>query len=93
MSFLGGGRACIGFKFSQLEISAPFPLIEPEGLNRLNLLSEIVLSLLIKRFKFSPSGKKVVWLCNGVTQPTVEDPNLPDNGRLKTQLPLKVSVA
>ncbi|KAJ3541617.1 hypothetical protein NMY22_g3821 [Coprinellus aureogranulatus] len=70
-TFIGGGRACIGFRFSLLEM-------------------KIVLSVMIQRFEFSPTGKKVVWLCNGVTQPTIEDLNLPDKGRNKTQLPLQV---
>ncbi|KAJ3525350.1 hypothetical protein NMY22_g10615 [Coprinellus aureogranulatus] len=72
-TFIGGGRACIGFRFSLLEM-------------------KIVLSVLIQRFEFSPTGKKVVWLCNGVTQPTIEDLNLPDKGRNKTQLPLQIVV-
>ncbi|KAF5328482.1 hypothetical protein D9611_014531 [Ephemerocybe angulata] len=73
MTFLGGGRACIGFKFSQLEM-------------------KVVLSLLIRSFKFSPSGKKIIWEMNAIVQPTTEDAELSATGDRKLQLPLKVSL-
>lgn len=52
MTFLGGGRSCIGFKFSQLEM-------------------KIVLSVLLKSFRFSPSDKEIVWNLSLVKYPTV----------------------
>ncbi|TEB26355.1 cytochrome P450 [Coprinellus micaceus] len=73
MTFLGGGRSCIGFKFSQLEM-------------------KIVLSVLLAKFKFAPSGKNIVWLSNGIVQPAVEDPKRPGSGETELQLPLKVSL-
>ncbi|TEB18987.1 cytochrome P450 [Coprinellus micaceus] len=73
MTFLGGGRSCIGFKFSQLEM-------------------KIVLSVLLAKVKFAPSGKNIVWLSNGIVQPAVEDPKRPGSGETELQLPLKVSL-
>ncbi|KAJ3550671.1 hypothetical protein NMY22_g306 [Coprinellus aureogranulatus] len=57
MTFLGGGRACIGFKFSQLEMS----------------MCQVVISRLIMKYRFEPSGKSIKWLYNGIVQPTVEE--------------------
>ncbi|KAJ3527393.1 hypothetical protein NMY22_g9808 [Coprinellus aureogranulatus] len=76
MTFLGGGRSCIGFKFSQLEM-------------------KIVLSILVRRFKFAPSGKKIVWLAHGIQQPTVEEAELKSSTseEAQLQLPLKVSLS
>jgi hypothetical protein len=45
---------------------------------------------LIRQFEFSPTGKKLAWLSNGVAQPTVHDPTLPEDGRNITQLPLNI---
>ncbi|KAG6873943.1 hypothetical protein C0995_008982 [Termitomyces sp. Mi166 len=62
MTFLGGARACIGFKFSELEI-------------------KVVLARLITKFRFSPSGKDIVWEMSGISTPTVKgfsgQPQLP----------------
>ncbi|KAH8105408.1 cytochrome P450 [Cristinia sonorae] len=61
MTFLGGGRACIGFKFSQLEM--------------------IVISLLIEKFKFTPSGQEVYWNWSSLQYPTASkeatEPSMP----------------
>ncbi|KAJ3479304.1 hypothetical protein NLI96_g9146 [Meripilus lineatus] len=67
MTFLGGSRSCIGFKFSQLEM-------------------KVVLSVLLKNFRFSPSGKKIVWNLGPAKYPTV--------GRESThaELPMKVEL-
>jgi hypothetical protein len=54
--------------------------------------SEIVLSVLLAKFKFAPSGKNIVWLSNGIVQPAVEDPKRPGFGETELQLPLKVSL-
>ncbi|KAI0059729.1 cytochrome P450 [Artomyces pyxidatus] len=53
LTFLGGGRACIGFKFSQLEM-------------------KVVLSQLIRAFRFSPSKSEIVWRFGGITTPSVK---------------------
>ncbi|TCD69775.1 cytochrome P450-dit2 [Steccherinum ochraceum] len=60
MTFLGGGRSCIGFKFSQLEM-------------------KVILSVLIKSFKFSlPDNKnEIVWNLAGVRYPTVGNATKP----------------
>ncbi|KAF9002256.1 cytochrome P450 [Cyathus striatus] len=60
MTFIGGVRACIGFRFSQLEM-------------------KVVLVMLLKSFKFSPSDKEIFWAMNPVTVPTVVggNPKLP----------------
>ncbi|KAF9529570.1 cytochrome P450 [Crepidotus variabilis] len=66
MTFLGGGRACIGFKFSQLEM-------------------KVVLTVLLKSFKFSLTNAEVVWQWNAITSPAVRD-------REGAQLPLVVEL-
>ncbi|KAI0059700.1 cytochrome P450 [Artomyces pyxidatus] len=53
LTFVGGGRACIGFKFSQLEM-------------------KVVLSQLIREFRFAPSSKEIVWRFGSVTSPSVK---------------------
>ncbi|KAJ3527395.1 hypothetical protein NMY22_g9807 [Coprinellus aureogranulatus] len=74
MTFLGGGRACIGFKFSQLEM-------------------KVVISRLIMKYRFEPSGKSIKWLYNGIVQPTVEeDKRTGPGGDPELSLPLKVSL-
>ncbi|KAJ3534255.1 hypothetical protein NMY22_g7007 [Coprinellus aureogranulatus] len=73
MTFGAGGHACIGFRFSQLEM-------------------KVILSLLIRDFRFAPSGKKVVWLHNGIVQPTTEDAGYTVAGEKKLQLPLRERV-
>ncbi|KAH9941840.1 cytochrome P450 [Epithele typhae] len=52
MTFNGGGRSCIGFKFSQLEM-------------------KVVLCLLLSKFTFAPSDKRITWNLAGVVFPTV----------------------
>lgn len=66
MTFLGGGRACIGFKFSQLEMKA-------------------VLSVLVSKFRFSPSETPIQWKMTGVVTPAVKGSPVP-------QLPIKVEL-
>ncbi|KAM5533780.1 hypothetical protein V8D89_012555 [Ganoderma adspersum] len=66
MTFLGGGRACIGFKFSQLEM-------------------KVVLCLLLSKFTFASSEKKVTWNLSGVRFPTV-------GTSMKPSLPMKVGL-
>ncbi|KAI0059727.1 cytochrome P450 [Artomyces pyxidatus] len=66
LTFLGGGRACIGFMFSQLEM-------------------KVVLSQLIRAFRFSPSKTEIVWNYGGVTTPSAKG-----SGVLVPQLPMVV---
>ncbi|KAJ6607875.1 cytochrome P450 [Mycena sp. CBHHK59/15] len=55
MTFIGGGRSCVGFKFSQLEM-------------------KVVISVLLRSFKFSLSDKDVKFMMLGlVVGPTVGD--------------------
>ncbi|KAF9002264.1 cytochrome P450 [Cyathus striatus] len=68
MTFIGGGRACIGFKFSQLEM-------------------KVVLVMLLKSFKLTPSDKEIFWAMHGIAIPTVVggNPTVPS-------LPIKLSL-
>ncbi|KAJ6544798.1 cytochrome P450 [Mycena vulgaris] len=84
MTFGGGGRACIGFKFSQLEMSASVFLSTSHIILTHPGLSEVVLSLLVERFKFSLSDKDIAWEMSSVAVPVVNN---------KPQLPLKVELA
>ncbi|KAI0050383.1 cytochrome P450 [Auriscalpium vulgare] len=65
LTFLGGSRACIGIKFSQLE----------------RKFGEVALAQLISSFRFSPSKKEEVeWRFGVITTPGVKDasgPKLP----------------
>jgi hypothetical protein len=47
--------------------------------------SEVVLSILIESFKFSPSDKEIFWQMNSIATPTVV------GGNGKNELPLRVS--
>ncbi|KAI0055540.1 cytochrome P450 [Artomyces pyxidatus] len=53
LTFLGGGRACIGFKFSQLEM-------------------KVVVSQLVRAFRFSLPKTEIVWRFGGITTPSVK---------------------
>ncbi|TFY56029.1 hypothetical protein EVJ58_g7886 [Rhodofomes roseus] len=67
MTFSGGKRSCIGFKFSEMEM-------------------KVVLSVLLSKFTFEPSGKPIHWNVGLVYYPTVgEESNKPE-------LPLKVGL-
>ncbi|KAF9532497.1 cytochrome P450 [Crepidotus variabilis] len=71
MTFGGGGRSCIGFKFSQLEM-------------------KVVLSLLIREFRFSPAlDKEIYWNMTGITSAWV----VGDHESSPPRLPLLVEVA
>ncbi|KAI0059673.1 cytochrome P450 [Artomyces pyxidatus] len=54
MTFLGGGRACIGFKFAELEM-------------------KVVLSHLVRSFRFSPSRTEIVWRFSGIITPSLRE--------------------
>ncbi|KAF5327790.1 hypothetical protein D9619_004946 [Psilocybe cf. subviscida] len=53
MTFIGGGRSCLGFKFSELEM-------------------KVVLTLLLDKLEFTPTGKKIVWVMSNISTPNVE---------------------
>ncbi|KAJ3524791.1 hypothetical protein NMY22_g10851 [Coprinellus aureogranulatus] len=73
LTFLGGSRSCIGFKFAQLEM-------------------KIVLSQLIRKFKFAPGDKRIIWQLMPIVTPTTEDAKLTPAGVKTLQLPVKISL-
>ena len=78
-------HAFSGFKFTLLEMSQPD---QPKSLLSwfwIFHLLEVVLCLLIESFRFSPSGKEVVWNMAALAIPTV-----PSSGSSTPQLPLCV---
>lgn len=101
MTFIGGSRACMwvklspygslseydfssGFKFSQLEMSEFRAFYWGASFTE-STIPEVVLSLLIQAFRFSPSKAQIFWQMSGIVVPIVVggDPNTP-------QLPLVV---
>ncbi|KAJ3853709.1 cytochrome P450 [Lentinula lateritia] len=78
MTFIGGGRSCIGFKFSQLEMSSFVPVRRSLG-TIADWFTEVVISILVETFKFSPSDKEseIFWQMNGATAPVVGKDNHP----------------
>ena len=93
VTFIGGGRACIGFKFSQLEMSKLVVHL-PASHALLTLVhtkcrhQEVVLCMLLDKFKFAPvKGKEVEWKMTGIVTPGVVGESGPP------QLPLVVSLA
>lgn len=70
MTFSGGGRSCIGFKFALLSLSelkhpGPSPWI------RITTLPELLLASLISRYEFRMAdGKETVWHMNHIAAPT-----------------------
>ncbi|KAJ3550676.1 hypothetical protein NMY22_g309 [Coprinellus aureogranulatus] len=90
MTFLGGGRACIGFKFALLEISMNGSASFSGSAD--DLTPEVVLITLLRSFRFAPTDKKIIWQLTPVIQPTTEDAELTEVGTKKLQLPLRVSL-
>ena len=88
MTFIGGGRACIGFKFSQLEMSQSFGVLSANQIISYTY-TEVVLTLLINSFKFTPSDKQIIWKMHGITSPAVAGEPDPT----KVQLPMVVQMA
>ena len=85
LTFLGGGRACIGFKFSQLEMSACRCVVSLDNeLIPAPPAAEVVLVMLLSKFTFAPSDQDVYWNLAGIQYPTVGK-NSP-----QPQLPMKV---
>ncbi|KDR76158.1 hypothetical protein GALMADRAFT_210825 [Galerina marginata CBS 339.88] len=64
LTFLAGGRACMGFKFAQLEMS-----------KSQCFRAEVVLALLLESLEFSVSDKKIFWQMNGTVTPNLH-PNI-----------------
>jgi hypothetical protein len=54
------------------------------------IVAEIVISLLLRRFRFSFSDKKIIWKMNGLNQPIIEDAELDQHGLPMLQMPLRV---
>ncbi|KAL1946305.1 hypothetical protein VTO73DRAFT_15432 [Trametes versicolor] len=73
MTFSGGARGCIGFTFSQLEMSefAPVNHVRPFVLRKSVIHTEVVLSEMLANFTFELSETPVVWNIAGVAYPTV----------------------
>lgn len=79
---------CSGLKFSQLEMSALHLLATQNCervLIRLSFCSEVILCLLLERFKFSLLDKDIKWSMGSISSPSVEGN--------KHELPLKVEIA
>ncbi|CDO70229.1 hypothetical protein BN946_scf184942.g29 [Trametes cinnabarina] len=92
MTFIGGSRACIGFKFAQVEMSEPLSAFRLPSIvwcltARLRLVrTESVLCILLQWFKFELTDKPITWNFAAVQYPTVgKDSTNPE-------LPLKVSL-
>lgn len=49
--------------------------------------TEVVLSILIANFRFSPSAKEVAWKMNGITAPALKD-----SSDKRVQMPMVVSL-
>ena len=92
MTFLGGGRACVGVKFAQLQMSAFFgSATQPVTTFSHILITEVVLSTLVENFTFAPGSKEIIWQLNGVIQPTTKDAAITSTGHRQLQLPLKLT--
>lgn len=100
MTFLGGGRACMSVVYSLRMFCQLITAVVSNFHNlrwvrasgcRLNhdlshVSTEVVLSVLLSRFRFSPSEKDIVWEMSTISIPTIKGhPRCP-------QLPLKISV-
>ena len=87
MTFIGGGRACIGFKFSQLEMSGSFAHFRRIDADT-HYLSEVILYSLIRQFRFTPPKQEIYWQMTFIASPTT-DPTL---RQLRPSMPLTVSI-
>ncbi|KAL1946289.1 hypothetical protein VTO73DRAFT_15416 [Trametes versicolor] len=73
MTFSGGARGCIGFTFSQLEMSRSTPVnyVRPSMLRQSAIhMAEVVLSEMLANFTFELSERPAVWNLAGVSYPT-----------------------
>ena len=85
MTFLGGARSCIGFKFAEMELSKSsfdplFAFLSD------HISTELVTALLVEKFKLEP-GPEIFWAMGNVQLPMLAGTN---DRRL--QLPLKVTL-
>ena len=87
MTFLGGGRSCIGFKFSQLEMSKFINITLVDTHTDGYFPVEVVLAVLLERLQFLSLHKKVFWQMNGIAVPILEE-----SESLEPQLPLRVTL-
>ncbi|KAH8986071.1 cytochrome P450-like protein [Lactarius hatsudake] len=89
MTFTGGTRACIGFKFSQLEMSKRSLVDSYRILPYLttSLRLEVVLSQIIPAFRFAPTGAEIVWRFGIISSPSVKG----SVGTFQPKLPMIVS--
>lgn len=76
-------RYVSGFKFSQLEMSM-LPTCSEVGKLLRYMFTEVVLAVMLRSFRFTPSDKEVYWNLGGVNYPTI--------GKVsnKPELPIKV---
>ncbi|KAH9949926.1 cytochrome P450 monooxygenase [Amylocystis lapponica] len=77
MTFIGGGRACIGFKFSELEMSTHLVLSTFWLLPLIIVCLEAVLCTLLPAFTFEVPKESIVWNISGVNYPTMGSGNQP----------------
>ena len=75
-----------GFKFSQLEMSKHLSPSTVVTLTFLSFAAEVVLSLLIESFEFTPSEKEISWEMATIVSPIVV------GGEKKPQLPVVVKL-
>ncbi|KAH9919320.1 cytochrome P450 monooxygenase [Fomitopsis serialis] len=83
LTFIAGKRACIGFKFSEMEMSkSPFTALICDA----DYLAEVTLAVLVTNFTFGLPEKAIAWNVAAVWYPTV--------GRDSTEpeMPLKVGL-
>lgn len=90
MSFLGGGRSCVGFKFAEMEMSksrvwAGLVLARPS--ERLKSFAEVMLFVLVDMFNFCPGKDEILWNMLGITTPMV------DRNQLRPSMPLTITRA
>jgi hypothetical protein len=75
-----------GFKFAELEISECYAFSSIDYSNSILSLSELVLSVLLEKFVFSPGSKEIYWNMTGINTPVVKGVD-----DLSPQLPLNVA--
>ncbi|KAL0062020.1 hypothetical protein AAF712_011098 [Marasmius tenuissimus] len=89
MTFIGGGRSCIGFKFSQLEMSmySSSAALSKASTDVTFRWLEVVLFQLVEAFEFRPTDKEIYWESNPVVNPVVK------GGPQVAKLPIRIALA